>query len=157
MKKLIFTLLGVASTLNSYGQNISDALRYSTESTQGTARFKSMSGAFGALGGDMSAISINPAGAAIFNASHGSLSVSNSSTSNNSQYGSNTQKIKNNSFDMNQIGAAFVFKNQDLDSKWNKFVLSVFYEQLQNYDSRILSSGVTSNSISSYFTDMQTD
>ncbi len=54
---------------------------------------------------------------------------------------------------MNQIGAAFVFKNQDLDSKWNKFVLSVFYEQLQNYDSRILSSGVTSNSISSYFTD----
>ena len=153
MKKLIFTLLGVASTLNSYGQNISDALRYSTESTQGTARFKSMSGAFGALGGDMSAISINPAGAAIFNASHGSLSVSNSSTSNNSQYGSNTQKIKNNSFDMNQIGAAFVFKNQDLDSKWNKFVLSVFYEQLQNYDSRILSSGVTSNSISSYFTD----
>ncbi len=56
MKKLIFTLLGVASTLNSYGQNISDALRYSTESTQGTARFKSMSGAFGALGGDMSAL-----------------------------------------------------------------------------------------------------
>jgi len=42
-------------------------LRYSTGETEGTARFKSMSGAFGALGGDMSAVSINPAGSAIFN------------------------------------------------------------------------------------------
>ena len=53
--------------LSSYGQNISDAVRYSTETTLGTARFKSMSGAFGALGGDMSAVSVNPAGSAIFN------------------------------------------------------------------------------------------
>ena len=153
MKKIIFTLFGLASILNSYGQDLTDALRYSTENTQGTARFKSMSGAFGALGGDMSAISINPAGAAIFNTSHGSLSISNSSTINNAQYGSSTQKAKNNSFDMNQLGAAFVFKNKDLNSKWNKFVVSVFYEQLQNYDNQLFAAGVTSNSISSYFTD----
>tara|TARA_B110000459_G_scaffold195615_1_gene236482 strand:+ start:432 stop:1943 length:1512 start_codon:yes stop_codon:yes gene_type:complete len=153
MKKIIYTTLVLGCILNSYGQDISDALRYSTENTLGTARFKSMSGAFGALGGDISAININPAGAAIFNTSQGSLSVSNTSTSNNSLYGSNTQKIKNNFFNMNQIGAAFVFKNKDLDSNWNKFVVSVCYEQLQNYDSRLFASGVTSNSISSYFTD----
>ena len=153
MKDIIYVIFGLGCVLNSFGQDISDALRYSTESTQGTARFKSMSGAFGALGGDMSAISINPAGAAIFNTSHGSLSVSNSSTSNNAQYGSNTQKTKNNSFDMNQIGAAFVFKNKDLDSKFNKFVVSVFYEQLQNYDNQLFAAGQTTKSISSYFTD----
>jgi hypothetical protein len=51
-----------------------------------------MSGAFGALGGDMSAVSINPAGSAIFDSSHGSLSVANTSSSNKTQYGSNTQK-----------------------------------------------------------------
>ena len=146
-------MFGLASILNSYGQDLTDALRYSTENTQGTARFKSMSGAFGALGGDMSAISINPAGAAIFNTSHGSLSVSSTSTSNNNLYGSTTQKTKNNSFDMNQLGAAFVFKNNVIDSNWNKFVVSVFYEQLQNYDNQLFAAGVTSNSISSYFTD----
>ena len=63
--------MGVPPWLSSYGQDLTDALRYSTGETQGTARFKSMSGAFGALGGDMSAVSINPAGSAIFNLSHG--------------------------------------------------------------------------------------
>ena len=51
MKKLILILVGVVSMANSYSQNLTDALRYSTGETQGTARFKSMSGAFGALGG----------------------------------------------------------------------------------------------------------
>ena len=153
MKKIIHTLLGLGCILNSYAQEISDAVRYSTENTQGTARFKSMSGAFGALGGDMSAISVNPAGSAIFNTSHGSLSVSNTSSSNKAQYGSRTQKLNNDSFDMNQIGAAFVFKNNVIDSDWNKFVVSVFYEQLQNYDNQLFAAGQTTNSISSYFTD----
>ena len=153
MKNLILTLMGVASMASSYGQNISDALRYSTGTTEGTARFKSMSGAFGALGGDMSAVSMNPAGSAIFNLSHGSLTLSSLKVSNDVAYGSNTQGLKDNSFDMNQIGAAFVFNNRDLESTWNKFVISLFYEQLQGYDNQFFAAGTTQNSIGSYFTD----
>jgi len=153
MKNLILTLMGVASMVSSYGQNTSDALRYSTGTTEGTARFKSMSGAFGALGGDMSAVSINPAGSAIFNLSHGSLTLSSLKVSNDVAYGSNTQGLKDNSFDMNQIGAAFVFNNRDLESTWNKFVISIFYEQLQSYDNQFSAAGTTQNSIGSYFTD----
>ena len=145
--------MGVASMVSSYGQNTSDALRYSTGTTEGTARFKSMSGAFGALGGDMSAVSINPAGSAIFNLSHGSLTLSSLKVSNDVAYGSNTQGLKDNSFDMNQIGAAFVFNNRDLESTWNKFVISLFYEQLQSYDNQFFAAGTTQNSIGSYFTD----
>ena len=126
MKKLILILVGVVSMANSYSQNLTDALRYSTGETQGTARFKSMSGAVGALGGDLSAVSINPAGSAIFNSSHGALSISNLSTSNAAAYGSTTQNSKINAFDMNQIGAAFVFKNRAPEASWNKFVISVF-------------------------------
>ena len=48
-------------------QGINEMINYSTSDLNGTARFKSMSGAFGALGGDLSAITINPAGSAIFN------------------------------------------------------------------------------------------
>jgi hypothetical protein len=48
------------------GQNMDDALRYSTLFYQGTARFNAMGGAFTALGGDISAIAINPAAAAVF-------------------------------------------------------------------------------------------
>jgi len=48
-------------------QNINDVLRYSQENLQGTARFQGMGGAFGALGGDLSALNVNPAGSAVFN------------------------------------------------------------------------------------------
>ena len=153
MKNLILTLMGLASVLSSYGQNITDALRYSTGETEGTARFKSMSGAFGALGGDMSAVSINPAGSAIFNLSHGSLTLSSLKVSNDVAYGSNTKGLKDNSFDMNQIGAAFVFNNRNPESTWNKFVVSLFYEQLQSYDNQFFAAGTTQNTIGDYFTD----
>ena len=57
-----------------FGQSISDGLNYSSNSYQGTARYNSMSGAFGALGGDLSAIAVNPAGSAVFNNGHFSIS-----------------------------------------------------------------------------------
>jgi hypothetical protein len=39
-------------------------LRYSQDNLNGTARFRAM-GAFGALGGDLSSLNVNPAGSAI--------------------------------------------------------------------------------------------
>ena len=34
---------------------------------------------------------------------------------------------------------------------WNKFVVSLFYEQLQDYNARFFAAGSTNNSIASYF------
>ena len=65
MKKILFTILSLV-VYNVSAQNYKDALRYSTEDLTGTARFKGMSGAFGAIGGDFSAININPAGSSVF-------------------------------------------------------------------------------------------
>ena len=72
LKLFLITVLTTYSVI--YSQNINDALNYSSNSYQGTARFNSMSGAFGALGGDLSAIAINPASSAILNDGHFSLS-----------------------------------------------------------------------------------
>ena len=73
--KLKLFLIALLTSLSAiYSQNINDALNYSGNSYQGTARFNSMSGAFGALGGDLSAIAINPASSAILNDGHFSLS-----------------------------------------------------------------------------------
>ena len=71
MKRFNYILfLGVSlMAITTKAQNYTDALRYSTEELTGTARFKGMSGAFGALGGDPSAFNINPAGSAVFNSS----------------------------------------------------------------------------------------
>ena len=151
MKRIFVTIFCFIAFQTINAQYVSDGLRYSSGETQGTARFKAMGGAFGALGGDISAISINPAGAAIFNRSHGALSASNNNISKDVAYGGGTANRTENNFDLHQIGAAFVFKNNNTKSLWNKFVVSLFYEQLQDYNTRFFAAGTTNNSISSYF------
>ena len=66
MKKLYY-LIFIGSTFNVVlSQEIPDAVRYAQDNLNGTARFRAMGGAFGALGGDLSSINVNPAGSAIF-------------------------------------------------------------------------------------------
>jgi len=150
MKTIISTLFCLFSIGFIYAQDLSDAIRYSNTETQGTARFKSMAGAFGALGGDISGVSINPAGASIFNTSQGALTASNNNRVSDVTYGNTVTNGTTNNFDLNQIGAAFVFRSNN-NSKWRKFVVSLFYEKLQDYNSKFLAAGTTNKSISSYF------
>lgn len=50
-------------------QDLADALRYSNFQVQGTARSGGMGNAFGALGGDFTSVSINPAGLGLYRSS----------------------------------------------------------------------------------------
>jgi len=66
-KSLVFISLFL--TLSTQAQIISStdaAVLFSADERYGTARFEALSGAFGALGGDMSAVETNPAGLAVF-------------------------------------------------------------------------------------------
>lgn len=65
MKRYILPLLGIIA-LPMNAQNISDAVRYGSDNISGTARYRAMGGAFGALGGDPSSMSDNPAGMGIY-------------------------------------------------------------------------------------------
>ncbi|MDD2799087.1 MAG: hypothetical protein PHV20_10875 [Bacteroidales bacterium] len=64
-------------------QSEMDALKYSKSDLNGTARYMSMGGAFGALGGDISALANNPAGIGVYRSSEfsGTANLSNVSTS----------------------------------------------------------------------------
>ena len=66
MKK--FYLAGAFLTLPFLlnAQSAIDGYRFSQSDLKGTARFMSMGGAFGALGGDLSAITYNPAGIGVY-------------------------------------------------------------------------------------------
>lgn len=70
MKKYIL-LSGIAIfiTLSSGAQDLMDALRYSNIAVSGTARAGAMGNAFGALGGDFTSASINPAGLGLYRSS----------------------------------------------------------------------------------------
>ena len=152
MKKVIILFMGVVCMSASYGQDITDALRYSKDGIQGTARFRALSGAFGALGGDMSAASINPAGSSVFNASHFSLTLSNEYDKRDIQYYNGFDNASNSNFDLNQIGAAFIFKNRNEESVWKKFTLGISYNKIEDYENGWFVEGTNpTNSIGNYF------
>ncbi|MDX1471742.1 MAG: outer membrane protein transport protein, partial [Flavobacteriaceae bacterium] len=134
-----------------FAQDITDALRYSTENIQGSARFSSMGGAFGALGGDMSAVSLNPAGSAIFTRSNVSLSFSALGTDNKVGFLNRSLSSDESDFDMHQFGGAFVFANRNIESPWKKFVLSIAYDRVGNYDDNWFASGTNTSSVDNYF------
>ncbi len=158
MKKLQLLCIGLLSMSTIYGQDISDALRYSQDNIQGTARFRALSGAFGALGGDMSAVNINPASSAVFSQSHASFSLANSELTNNTQYFNGSGSINDSNFDLAQGGASFVFKNTS-NSPWKKFSIGVAFDRTNNHDDSWFAVGTNTNSnnfnntISSYFFD----
>ncbi|MFD2823205.1 outer membrane protein transport protein [Lacinutrix iliipiscaria] len=152
MKKGILICIGILSMSLTQAQDITDALRYSKDDIHGTARYKALSGAFGALGGDMSAVSINPAGSSIFNSSHISLSLSNLNSKSDTNYFNGSDDSSNSNVDLNQIGAAFIFKNRNEESSWKKFTLGITYNKVEDYDNDWFAYGTnTRNSIDSYF------
>ncbi len=156
MKRVIFSAALIFAAATTYAQQdlntAADAVRYSTDNLTGSARFRAMSGAFGAVGGDLSAIGVNPAGSAVFNFNTGTASVSNYNTSNSADYfGTKTTK-NNNAFDLNQIGAVFVFSNANEEAFMNKFTLGFNYENTNSFYNMVDARGTNpNNSIDQYF------
>ena len=151
MKKLVLLVVTALCMSNLIAQTATDALLYAQDDIQGTARFRGISGAFGALGGDLSAISINPAGAAIFSKSHASFSLSHLHKDNTTSFFNATNSSSDTKIDIHQAGAAFVFKSNNESSPWNKFVFSISYDKTANYDNKWVAAGQNNKSIDSYF------
>ena len=65
LNKLLKIALAI-STITGSAQNHLDALRYSDQNINGTARYSAMAGAFGSLGAEFAALSSNPAGIGMY-------------------------------------------------------------------------------------------
>ena len=128
MKRITFLLMASFFMGTAIAQDITDGLRYSTEAITGTARFNAMSGAFGALGGDLSAIAINPAGSAVFLGTSASVSVAGNDIENKANYFNTETKSINTDININQAGGVFVFKNSSENSNWKKFTIAINYQ-----------------------------
>ncbi|WP_459211167.1 OmpP1/FadL family transporter [Aquimarina rhabdastrellae] len=152
MKKL-FTLFftGITCVAGLHAQSITDALRYANQNIEGTARYRSMSGAFGALGGDLSAIQTNPAGAAVFNKSLGAITLSHSNINNDAFFSNSIVSNSNSNLNFNQLGAVFVFKNNDETIPINKLVLGINYDQTSDNEDEFIAAGNSSVSIDRHF------
>ncbi|MGO4770180.1 OmpP1/FadL family transporter [Flavobacterium sp. W22_SRS_FK3] len=152
MKKIFFLLISGLTFVVSHSQEVSDAVLYAQDNLTGTARFRSMGGAFGAIGGDLSSLSVNPAGSAIFTNNQVGVTFSNQNIKNNSNYFDTQTSAKENSFILNQAGGIFVFNDHNPNNNWKKIAIGVTYENTNNLNNNVFSAGTNpSNSIDKYF------
>ncbi len=147
--KHILTFIAFLTCVSINAQNSSDVLRYSSENITGTARYNAMSGAFGALGGDLSALNSNPAGSAVFANTLFTISGSNYNRNNSANYFNTRNKTELNSVNINQAGGVFVFENNN--TNWKKITLAVNYDLVKNFDNEYFASGNSSQGIDNYF------
>ena len=153
MKKYyIFLIVGFISyTISSQG--INEIVDFSSSELTGTARFKSLSGAFGALGGDLSAITVNPAGSAIFTHSEVAFTMSNTSIDNTTSFFDNSKVTDESQFAFDQVGTVFILKNYG-DSNWKKISFAFNYQNQRNFQNNIHAGFINNqNSIEDYFLD----
>lgn len=151
MKKLFYLVIlgGLMPNLNAQG--LSDALRYSQESVFGTARYNAMSGAFGALGGDLSGVALNPAGSAIFLYNYAAASGSLIDTRNDVLYTGTFNQSTDIDANISQAGAVWVFSNDNEEANWRKFTIAVNYELQNNFDDEVVSNGTNTVGIDQFF------
>ena len=104
----LFKLAGIlpllCATLVLRGQNETDALRYSLTEPFGTARASGMASAFGALGGDFTSLSINPAGIGVYRRSEMALTFGISGYNTNTDYKNEQNSQSEFQFHVPQIG-----------------------------------------------------
>jgi Outer membrane protein transport protein (OMPP1/FadL/TodX) len=149
--KNIYIIIASIVTLTINAQQTKDIFRYSNENIKGTARFQAMSGAFGALGGDLSSISINPAGGAVFLNNHAAMTLNVENLKNNTNFFNTNSNSQNTNFNLSQIGGVGIFR--DIRSnKWKSVSIGFNYDNTSDFDNELFVSGTnTNNSIAQYF------
>ncbi|SBV93430.1 outer membrane protein transport protein [uncultured Dysgonomonas sp.] len=134
MKHVSLLLLTTALTFGAaQAQNEMDAYRYSKNDLTGTARSVSMGGAFGALGGDISGVSINPAGIGVYQTSEivTTLNFQNSKV----QTEMNAGKVDESKFKVNFDNLAFVSVFPIFDNDVVRSInIGFSYNRLKNFD-----------------------
>ena len=148
MKKQILILgTGLIWAFAAIAQNDIDAMRYSQLTFGGTARFASMAGSMGALGGDISTLSTNPAGIAVFRKSEFTITPSLVSQNTLSTYNGSTSSDGKLNFNLSNIGlvGAWDLSNRT-NTGWKTFDFGFAYNRINSFQTRTSVSGYNTSS-----------
>ncbi len=110
MKRIHYIIVLIFLSSTAFGQTFADALLLSNTQIHGTARSAAMGNAVGALGGDFTSLSVNPAGIGLYQTSEFTFTPSFSFNESEVQVGG--QKYSDNDFEFNldQVGYVGAYK-----------------------------------------------
>lgn len=146
MKNILLFICIFFCGLASLAQVPEDALKYGWFGPNGTARTQAIGGAIGALGADVTATYVNPAGLAFFKTSDFVVSPGFSFIKNNSNFRGDTKTDDKSFFNLGTSGA--VFGSSNPNSSWNGQAFSIAVSTVANFNNRISYAG--QNNFSSY-------
>ncbi len=137
---LVFLTTGILKA-----QNEVDALRYSQNYPVGTARSIGLGGAIGAVGGDFSSLSVNPAGIGLYRASEMTFSPALYWNKTTSDFLGNSYSDEKYNLNLGNVG--FVFNNKTgKESGWISTSFGVGYNRLNNFHREVFMGGIQNNS-----------
>ena len=141
-KSFISAIVMMAMAVSVQAQNEDDAIRYSNIVPLGTAKFVSMGGAMGAIGGDMTAITYNPAGVGVFRNFQFSFSPMWSTDKATAKYNGTTASDNSGSFRFSNVGMVSVMPSDE-----GGFSMGFVYNRMATFDGGYVAKGY--NSVSS--------
>lgn len=137
MKKLALTIFAsVGFMVLSYGQYVDQALMFSQQNYGSTARSKAMGNAFGAIGGDFSSLSINPAGIGIYQRSEvtGTLNILGINSINSTSSQGKISDNINNNVNFRNFGYVVANPVQSGGSGLVSFNFGIGFNRLNNFN-----------------------
>lgn len=122
-----------------------DAMKYSQTDITGSARYVSMSGAFGALGGDISSVGLNPAGIAVYRSSELTFTPFFTKTETNANLAGSEAFDSNINFNLNNVGYVGSFRTNS-NTGISNFNFGISYNRLKDYNRNMAIYGDERNS-----------
>lgn len=136
-----------------FAQGEMDAYKMSQTDLNGTARYLGMSGAFGALGGDISSMSTNPAGLGIYRSSEVVTTISLSSMKSNTDWNGSKADASKTKFNFDNIAYVGYFPtgNDEGIVGWN---IGLSYNRLKSFNRSYRMNGRQQHSLSDFVADL---
>lgn len=149
MKRSILISVAILVASLSYGQGEMDALNSSSTDLTGTARGMGMAGAFGALGGDLTGVAVNPAGIAVYKSSEVLTTMNFSNMATQTKLTGNT--LKENKFKFNFDNVAYMGYFPTGNENVPLFNFGFAFNRLKNFERKYQMKGTgMASSLSDY-------
>ncbi len=140
MKKILYTFILVIAVSTAYSQYMTDAYRLSNYQVQGTARSTAMGNAIGAVGGDFTSLSVNPAGIALYQTNEFSFTPAFKLSKVNLKLSPNTFNEDNLKVSVDQVGYIGTSKPRNSNSSLVSINYGLGFNKLADFNQLFIGS-----------------
>lgn len=144
-RKIFFAAALLSTSAAIFAQNAYDALRFSEQYTEGTARSMAMGNAFTALGGDMGGITINPASSAVYRYSEFQITPSVAGMSSSTNYLGSTTSDNKTRFGVSSFGYVGSYSTGRRNAGLVNWSFGLVLTKQNNFNSTMKAAGRTNS------------